>query len=553
MASLLFIAALFIVAFVLTLRVRKIKRNLERQNKKKNVRYYFLKNTYDFLLPLTFVLGLYLVLVAVVLVTVTSDSTSLQFLVEFEKALATIRSYSYFKLSAVQVLLCYVALYLIGVFPLFLATRKRIYDWLEKYYLPWTKRVYIALVLLCSFTLFGTQVGRPETDLQLRAKTIRSGYAQLQRQTQELLSEEVAFQVYSKAHDSLPPSYGKALTIPKQIHEEVTSLRDFYAKSQNEYGTKTSKAESILTKSSQRNEEASKLDTEFRLPNETGKANTHFTEPEASQISYRRIKEAETAIETFKRNRPSRAITFFESQEGKKIVLQIEKIQSSRLTKDMFSSVTQRWPYSEPIIDVFISTLDDKLKAMIEKGVDKITNQIVQNPAGTASVITEEATRVVNQTAITIPPETAAKAAQAGRGLEQELADLGAAKVEIEKGIQQAKDAQVEKPIAELHSSDETIRENAALRLSQMGDRLSESKVNELINIMRHGNQTWSSSTREEGHHCTWYTYTPIKYYAAKALANMKSQYVSDEIVSEARRCEVNSITRKRVTDPGWI
>jgi hypothetical protein len=551
MFSLLFIAALLIVAFVLTLRVRKGKRNLERQDEK-NVRYYFLKNTYDFLLPFTFVLSLYLALVAVVSVAITSDSTSLKFLFELEKVLATIKSYFFLKLSPVQVLLCYIVLYVIGVFPVFLAKRKQIYKWLEKYYLPWTKRIYIALVLLCSFTLFGTQVGRPETDLQVRIKTIRSGYAQLQRKTQEILSEEVAFQLYTKAHDSLPPSYAKALAVPKDIQEQVASLHDYYAKSKSEYGTKTDNAESILAKSSQRNEEASRVDTELRLTDESVSANTHFTEPEA-EISYRKIKEAEKAIETVKQNRPSRAITFFESQEGKKIVLQLEKIISSRLTKEMFASVTQMWPYSEPIIDVFINTLDDKLKAIILEGVDNITKRIVRSPAEAENAIREETTKVVNQTVITVPEETAAKASQAGAELDQELANIEAARVEIEKGVQQARDSQAAKPIAELHSPDETVRDNAARRLSEMGERLSEAKVKELINIMRRGSQTWTSSYREEGHHCTWYEYTPIRYYAAKALATMKSKYVNGEIVSEANRRQFDSITRKRVTDPGWI
>jgi hypothetical protein len=512
-----------------------------------------LKNTYDFLLPFTCVLSLYLVLVAVVAVAVTLGSTSLQFLVTLENALATIKSYSYFKLSPVQVLLCYIALYLLGVFPLFLAKRKRIYDWFEKYYLPWTKRIYIALVLLCSFTLLGTQVGPPETDLRVRINTIRSDYANLQRHSQEVLAQEVALQIYKKEQDSLPPSYRKALVIPEQIHQQVNSLRDFYTKAQREYGIKTDKAENILRLSAQRNEKVSTLETEFRLPDETIRPNEYLTEPDPSQISSQKIKEAETALENFKQNRPASAITFFTSQEGKKIVLQTEKILSSSLRKEMFAAVVKTWPYSGVIIDVFIDTFDDKVKASVEKLIDKVTNYLVRNPENASKVISEEATAIVNQVEIKLPPETVKKADQSGKQLEQELADITAAKLEVDNGIKETKNAEVDKLIAQLQSPTESTRETAAANLSRMGDQLSQSKVNELVDIMRHGSKTWTDSYREEGHHCTWYESTPIRYYASKALADMKSPYVKDDVAREARRCQGDCVTRKKVTDPGWI
>jgi len=552
MTSLLLLIVLFTVTCSLTVRVRKTKQNLDRKDKRKNVRYYFLKNTYDFLLPLTFVLGLYLVLAVVTRALVRSDSTSLGILIKFEHALATIRNYSYFRLSALQVLLCYVVLYLLGVFPFILVRRQRIYDWLEKYYLPWSKRVYIVLVLLCSLTLLGTQVGRPGTDFQLRIKTIRDGYAQLQNQTRELLSQEVALHIYDKVHDTLPPSYGKALTQPKEIKDQLAELRNLYDQSQREYGSRVESAESLLSEYSQRRERAETLETNFRFQNDSTGDEIRVAEPEP-KISYRQIKEAESALETFKQGRPGTAITFFESQEGKRIVLQVEKVFSSKVTKRMFEPVFQMWPYSEPIIDVFISTLNDKLKAMTEKSLDNLTNRIVQNPASVSNMLKDEATNIVGESEIDIPTQMAAKAAHASKDLDQELASLQAAKLDIEKGAQLAKDLQAEKPITQLQSSDESMREGAVLRLLQLGDQLSEAKVNKLINIMRNGSKTWSSSEREVGHHCTWYTYTPIRYYAAKALANMKSKYVSDELAREARSCESNSITRKRVTDPGWI
>jgi hypothetical protein len=483
-----------------------------------------------------------LVLVAVVAVAVTAGATSLQFLVSFENALAKIKSHFFLKLSPVQVLFCFVALYLLGVFPVFLARRKKIYDFFEKYYLPWTKRIYIALVLLTSFTLLGSQVGPPETDLQLRIQTIRDKYANVQAKTKELLSEEVALQVYAKTHDSLPPSYRNALTTPKQIHEHVDSLRDFYERVRRENGIRSSEAESLLTTSSRRNEEVTKLETEIRPSTGVAETKAYLTEPDPEQISYRSVEEAETAVESFKQSRPSRVITFFESQEGKKIVLQVEKILSGGLKKEAFASVIKAWPYAEPIIDVFVSTLDDKLKASIEKVIDKVTKAIIEKPESAAQVIGENATEITSQTEIKVPQHTAEKAGQFSKQLERELA-----------GIEVANESIVGELITQLRSPTESVRMNAARSLSQLGDKISQSKADQIIDIMRHGSQTWTESSREEGHHCTWYTYTPIRYYAANALASMKSKYVDAKVVSEAQQCQANCVTSKKVTDPGWI
>ena len=108
--------------------------------------------------------------------------------------------------------------------------------------------------------------------------------------------------------------------------------------------------------------------------------------------------------------------------------------------------------------------------------------------------------------------------------------------------------------MAQLYSPDKLVRETAAQKLSQIGDKLSQNRVNELISIMRHGNESWqTSSARNEGRHCTDYEYTSIKHYAATVLAGMSSQYVSSDVAREARKSQSDSVTTKRVTDPGWI
>ncbi len=113
---------------------------------------------------------------------------------------------------------------------------------------------------------------------------------------------------------------------------------------------------------------------------------------------------------------------------------------------------------------------------------------------------------------------------------------------------------EIDKLIAKLREGKEETRNEAVSKLSKMGKKLSESDINMIINIMRSGKDEWETSNyRQSGHHCTDYTYTSIKYYAANALLEMKSPYVGDEITREAKQIKSNSTRTKRVTDPGWV
>lgn len=106
--------------------------------------------------------------------------------------------------------------------------------------------------------------------------------------------------------------------------------------------------------------------------------------------------------------------------------------------------------------------------------------------------------------------------------------------------------------ISQLSSDNEDDRDRAANFLSKFGEELSKALVEEIINIMRHGRKKWSKRLYRQSH-CTWYEDITVKYYAAKSLENMKSPYVSDEIVREARNVRNRKKTKYRVTDPGWI
>jgi len=539
---------ILLAVLILTLLVYLKKRSLAQEGRGKELLYFFLKSSLEFLVPLTIVLFFYLGLLAVI--SFRWQDISLQSLIRLEEFLTTIHSYTKWKLSRGMVLGLFVVIYILGLLRLPLETRKKLYIGVESVG-RWSKRAYVLIVLLCSFTLLGTQLGPVSDDLRLRIKLTRDGYADLRQQTEEAISEEVAFQLHTKTHDSFPAPYQTALKKPEEVGSRATDLRNHYARAQSEYSVKSPKAETVLSTVEERRN--AKFETEIHLDREANVERRTTSEPEPAQLTYRKVTEAKAAIVNHRQKTQGRMISFLSTYDGKKLTVQGAKVVTDLMKKEAFSSWIKTYPIAGPFIDVFLATLDEKIKATVEQMADNATRSVLQNPENTGTTINTESAKIVSQTEIRISPEIVQKANESATRLEEELATIESAKVEVDTGIQQARNVKTEKLIAQLQSPDESVRRSAARELSRTTD-ISEAKVNQLISMMRNGSRNWVTSTyRPPGHHCTDYEYTSIKYYAASALEGMKSQHVTDKIVREARTCMSNSITTKRVTDPGWI
>jgi len=539
---------ILLAVLILTLLVYWKKRSLAKEHRDKEFLYYFLRSSLEFLVPLTIVLFFYLGLLAVI--SLRWQDISLQSLIRLEEFLATIHSYTKWKLSKLMVLGLFVGIYILGLLRLPLEIREKFYKGVE-WVATWGKRAYVVFVLLCSFTLLGTQLGPVSDDLKLRIKLTRDGYADLHHQVEEAISEEVAIQLHTKTHDSFPVPYQTALKKPEEVGSRATVLQNHYAQAQSEYGVKSTKAETVISTVQERRN--AKIETEIRLEREASTETRTVFEPELAQTTYRKVTEASAAITNHRQKTQGRFVSFLNTVDGKKLTVQGAKVVTGFMKSGAFSSWIKTYPIAEPFIDVFFKTLDDKIKATVERVADNATRSVVQDPQTMETTINSESSKIVSQTEIKIAPETMQKVNESAARLEAELATIESAKVEIDIGIQQARDVKTEKLIAQLQSPDESVRRSAMGELSRTTD-ISEAKVNQLINIMRTGSRRWVTDiSRPPGHHCTDYEYTSIRYYAASALEGMKSPHVTDKIVSEARACRFNSITTTRVTDPGWI
>lgn len=546
---------LLIAACILIIIIALKKREDMETRGENGIAYLFWKNSLEFLIPFAIVMFLYIVLLVVA--SRTSDTASLGFLVRLEEILTTIKSYAYFKLSAVTVLICFLVLYLLGFLRFSPVKRKKLYssfDWYRK----WSKRVYILLVLLCSLTLFGTQVGKPTSDLNLRIKTIREGYADVQREAEEAISQEVTRQLFDKVRDSLPQSYPQALELSKDLNAKTGALVAVYSKAQNDYRINVAEAEAIVK--SYAAQRASGPVIEFKVSEETAATGTrgsaepvepNASKPDLDKISHERIESAKTAVKLHKQNSLGR-FRILESEGGKEVILQLPKVGTSKLKRALFAPVFEVYPITEVFFDAVFDTLDDAVKSRIGKRIDEAAKAIINDPKNIQRAVNDAAAKTVSETQVKVSAPTSAKAEQARTDMGDLVAKVEGARALVDKAILQAENKQIVDLIAQLRNPKAGVREGATRTLSHMGAKLSQAHVNELVRIMKGGGQRWSEFLRRESH-CSWYEYTSVRYYAAGVLEDLKSPHVNEQLAREASRVRSNSRSTERVMDPGWI
>jgi hypothetical protein len=541
---------IFVVAAILALQFAKKKRYLEARGKQKRLSYYFYDNSLNFLIPLLSVILFYIVLYGVF--QVASAYVNLQWLIKLDEFFTQLKaSFKGLKPNAKQVFVAFFALYLLGQVGLPARISKKLFALVDKYK-TFTKRAYMLLIFLCSFTLLGTQAGMPTDVLRLRIVTIREGYADLRDEAEEALSTEVANSLLEKVHDSFPPSYHAALALPAQTASKITVLERSYVAAQTEYEIRSSTTEEIIAKGLSRIESASGLDTSVEVGAEAQKTAWSSTPPESTEISYTRLARAREAVRRYRDRLRAEAIVFLETEGGKKLTLQVPKIATSEFKKALFQEWIESYPILEPFVDVFVKTVDKEVETRVASGVDRLVTTAMQNPESLEQVANEEASTIVQEKAVAVPDAALARANQEIAALQKEAEEIDEALAQLEAEVQRAEVKRTNRIISELRSADEEVVRKASEQLAEMGERLSEEQVDEIVSIMRSGNTQWPRALRREGH-CTWYEYTTTEYYAGRSLLNMESQYVGQEIKAEAGRACDSGKYEEKVTDPGWI
>ncbi|MFQ5676880.1 MAG: hypothetical protein ACE5G1_13370 [bacterium] len=101
--------------------------------------------------------------------------------------------------------------------------------------------------------------------------------------------------------------------------------------------------------------------------------------------------------------------------------------------------------------------------------------------------------------------------------------------------------------MTQLRNSSENVRVRAANWLSRNGDKLYKAEVDQIAKIMGQGSDSWSRVVSRDACGCYTKEITTVKYYAASALIDMKSPYVSRAILKKARLVQMRGRTTRFV------
>lgn len=237
---------------------------------------------------------------------------------------------------------------------------------------------------------------------------------------------------------------------------------------------------------------------------------------------------------------------------GDKIALQLPKIITYEAKNIILKQIASQYPITEPVIDVLIHTIDNKIEAQFQNTINNIANKASINPSSLSkdaeTVTTELAHNITYQTSNT----TVVKSNKLYSNLKSESSNIVKLSKFLEYNIKASENAQVQKLITQLRSQKKSVRNEASQKLTNMGDKLTQNQVNQIVYIMRHDNKTYREYLYRE-HHCVWYEYTKGKYYAAQTLTNMNSTYVTNSIKTEARNTIQTASYKEKITDPGWV
>jgi len=374
------------------------KRKIEKLKIRKTLKYYFFKNSLDFLVPFNIIATIYLLLTLVISFISTLDNISLQFLLQFEQTMGKVKSVvSIFKLNALQVLVILIFLYLANL--LLLSTRStKIFSLFEKYQAIF-RRIYIILVLICSFTFFGTKAGDSTENISLKIKTVREGYSDLCNDLKDVVAEDIAHKVYPKVYNSFPETYIHALDIPINIGYEIDSLVIYYNTVKKRFDINDQVIENLISEYSNRLKGIDR----FEINGQEGtreRINYEISAP--SNITTKKIKNARNTVTNYNERLKSKTIELINIEGGKKVICQIPKVFTGQIKKAFIQQIINDYPILEPLIDVFFRTLDDQIETKMKEIVDNdMVISIIKQPEITSQLVSDKSSEIIEGIKIT--------------------------------------------------------------------------------------------------------------------------------------------------------
>jgi hypothetical protein len=445
--SSLWVVALFLISAALAAFCRK-RRAAWKARDDKSLRYLFFDKSVDFLIPLAGVALFYSLLS--LLVAGTSDRTTLgrlETLEGFFDSLKYYLSYVVFKpwIAALIIgaLIVFDLLVTFYLKPSALASRYKDYN-------KWSKRVYMVVVLLCSFTFFGNQIGEQRARLRLRTDKIKTGYRKLREEAEDALQASVQQQLYDKVRVSLPPDITEAFDYTKDRASAVSGLRQNYTEVKK-YGVKDPQADEILARYDRLEKQTSEYSDKPVRYDEPGviESGGHKVESASAEVNAADETAAspaslklsgetvEAALSELKAKRPLRArlVELLKTDGVKQLLCQFPKSFTSVAKSTIYKNVVGEYPLLEQVVDVFVGTYDKRIEGEVKASADRVADALLENPERVDEVLSAEAKKISDSVEVKPPRTILAKLRSVAAGLKNDLKGIRAATQKVSSSL----------------------------------------------------------------------------------------------------------------------
>ena len=439
-----FPASLILMAFFRT------NRTLYKKAQLRNFVYFSLDKGFEIFVSLTIVAAFYLV--ASWLFDGSSDQSTLGYLWQLEDRFSAFKNflskYVIFKpwisalLIAILIVVDLVYAYVVG----FDATAAEKPKSLVSRYLAFqrfSRRAYVALAVLCSFTFFGNAVaGEKIARVQVKIEEIRSGYEEAQKATEEALIVEVQQRLLDEIDDTIafprsyqPRDYKYYHDIVYTSHERVESLRQTYADATATADVNLDPALQARVKEvTGRRSPAYDGPREVPYADNLGRESVGATEKPSraesrpanlKELTFKKVEEVNKSFQKSAELR--RSISAIKLADGTEILVQLPKSFTKVAKGVAFHELTARFPFLEPIINglvtAFDKTMEERIKTKVSPKLDKLLARWFPGDTVLPTDFKYEAEDLVKESRIIVPEAVASDTKAAAGDFNKAIAE----------------------------------------------------------------------------------------------------------------------------------
>ena len=363
------------------------------------------------------------------------------------------------------------------------------------------RRVYVVLVLLCSFTFFGNALlGQKIARVQVRITKIRSGYEQVEKATEAALTAAVQQRLLDEIDNSIAftrPYLAQPLAHPhRYYHDIIYTSHDRIESLRKSYSTAKSTAAVNLGPNldARVNEVTSKPPPAYDGPREVpysdiARGTDGVTETPSQvethpanlkELTSGKLTEINKALQDTSKVRKS--VSAIKLADGTEILIQLPKSFTNVAKGAAFRTLIARFPFLEPIIDALVSafdkTVEQRIKAKVGPKLDSLLARWFPGETLSQADFQYEAGTIVNESNVTVSETVIKDTKAAAHEYTESIADSDQLIKEVDNRIETAR-VHNEPPPETVLSSGDTLPEATCAKsaLDNYRTRLQRAKT----------------------------------------------------------------------------